>query len=231
MIQTIATLLGKLQAKKEQEAVSTADAFRRLVRDAVDGKLNADQLESGLALTGRTVQDLQTHAEALVRRRDLSNRMIDGEKAAAELERVHEAMGEANEVYQAALQKFETTYGPLRAKAEELQVVIANGEHSAKLLEQEAGKLDPEALVPFVSKREEVYEATTAEVEEKGRKQGELGTELHCTKISGAFIPPEKTAELESRFKVACAELMKAEKPRRDADAALQAAKRRPELI
>jgi hypothetical protein len=231
MTSAVSDLVTKLHEKKQQDAQSSFDTFVRLVFDGVDGKLSADQLQQGLALTDRSVEQFQEFAAVVVRRRELVDRVAKGDRASAELAKVAAERDAADAELQAAIERHKAATNPLRLRSEELQAVVANGEHGAKLLIEEAGRLNPAALQTHLTKRAEVYEETAAEVESLNQKCGVLSHELHSLRLSPSFESSNLTPAKEAEFKAVCAETQKAERPRKDADEALRRVKMRPELI
>jgi hypothetical protein len=231
MISAISNLVTKLQEKKQQDAKSSADTFIQLVINGVDGKLTADQLEQGLALTGHSVEQFQEFAAAVVRRRELNERVKKGDRATAEMAHVDAAKAAADAELQKAVEKHKAAMEPLKAKVEELQADINNGDHGRKLLIESAGKLNPAGLQPHIDRRRLVYEQTEGQIAELSRKRGELSVELHGWQLSGSHASTKEVYRVEPLFKAAAAELDEAEKPRRDADAKFESARLSAEMI
>jgi hypothetical protein len=175
------TLLGRERGRRQ----SVQEKFNALVRSIADGaEPTASTVEPILDAAGKSVAELQSAVELLLKRRQAREKLDLARAVPAERARIGEALLAANREYEsgfAALQeKYERAVEPLKTRLPPLDPVEQAGREASLFLEETA-QLDPDTLAKIAQLREQQAEYRrnafkAAKLADQAREAGEVVT-------------------------------------------------------
>jgi len=114
-------LTARLAGKQRQGE----QTFRQLAAEIADNtrSVKEDQIEQVLAANGKTIQDLQSAVELVLKRRELAGRLKAGEVVPAKRAELAKTKADAEARFLAAQEKFRQEVAPLGPRVQELNAL------------------------------------------------------------------------------------------------------------
>jgi hypothetical protein len=208
-------MLDKLRGRRAAREASLADRWKAVVLALANGKTaKPDEIESLLAESDKSIEDLDAAVALVQKRRDARQKYDLAQSAAVEAGQVHEALNECerllNAEIEAARQKYSRTRAPLLVRQQELIRQQRDGAASERFL-RESAEASPEQTAKLTALREQLQavEGRRSEAVQKARqaeesaqeKTGHLEGKFGYTSPTAGALSREWQAKLEAEVK------------------------------
>ena len=193
----LTTLFDSISHKQKQRLNARVANYRSLVKQVADGKdPDADEVDRVLTDNDKTVDDLRTAVELLLKRRELRRALDQKPKLAKERKQIEQQLEKANQQLELAETRHTEITDPLYVRLEEIRLAKTEADRALQELERTCDDEDLIAGLEAVSEQLKTLHTHRARCEKESR---ELRSSAESDRQETRFVTQTRAEDLRER--------------------------------